>query len=104
MLVYVLSKSVEMPVEIPHHAEFHLDQHCLPRYCKPDALYNTSKNELTKLVHVRIQGGEGGSGPPWKITKYRVPKQCWSGSSQHSMLGHHRPFKWRFAGGPMMAR
>ena len=29
--------------------------------------------------------------------------------SQHSMLGHHQPasetpFKWRFAGGPMMAR
>ena len=29
-------------------------------------------------------------------------------SSQHSMLGHHQPasktpFKWRFAGGPMMA-
>ena len=29
-------------------------------------------------------------------------------ASQHSMLGHHRPatetpFKWRFAGGPMMA-
>ena len=29
--------------------------------------------------------------------------------SQHSMLGHHRhasetPFKWRFAGGPMLAR
>ena len=30
-------------------------------------------------------------------------------SSQHSMLGHHRPasetpFKWRFAGGPTIAR
>ena len=40
------------------------------------------------------------TGPdPLKITK--LP-------SQHSMLGHHRPasetpFKWRFAGGPMMA-
>ena len=37
---------------------------------------------------------------PWKITK--LP-------SHHSMLGHHQhasetPFKWRFAGGPMMAR
>ena len=37
---------------------------------------------------------------PLKITK--LP-------SQHSMLGHHRhasemPFKYRFAGGPMMAR
>ena len=41
------------------------------------------------------------TGPdPLKITKL---------SSQHSMLGHHRhasetPFKWRFAGGPMMVR
>ena len=37
---------------------------------------------------------------PLKITKLQ---------SQNSMLGHHRPasetpFKWRFAGGPMMAR
>ena len=37
---------------------------------------------------------------PWKITK--LP-------SQHSMLGHHRhasetPFKWRFAGRPMMVQ
>ena len=37
---------------------------------------------------------------PLKITKPPI---------QHSMLGHHRPtsetpFKWRFAGGPMMAR
>ena len=37
---------------------------------------------------------------PLKITK--LP-------SLHSMLGHHQhasetPFKWRFAGGPMMAR
>ena len=36
---------------------------------------------------------------PLKITK--LP-------SQHSMMGHYRhasetPFKWRFAGGPMMA-
>ena len=37
---------------------------------------------------------------PLKITK--LPKQ-------HSMLGHYQhtsetPFKWRFAGGPIMAR
>ena len=75
----------------------------------------TGDNPLAK--HVRIQGVDGGSGPhlknhinigvlsntgldPLKITK--LP-------SQHSMLGHHRhasetPFKWRFAGGPIMAR
>ena len=41
------------------------------------------------------------TGPdPLKITKLPI---------QHSMLGHHRPasetpFKWRFAGGPLMAR
>ena len=62
-------------------------------------------------------GGGGGSGPPLenyknigflsntgpdslKITKLPI---------QHSMFGHYRhasetPFKWRFAGGPMMAR
>ena len=38
--------------------------------------------------------------PGWKIIKLPI---------QHSMLGHHRhaseaPFKWRFAGGPMVAR
>ena len=37
---------------------------------------------------------------PLKITKLQ---------SQHSMLGHHRharetPFKWRFAGGPLITR
>ena len=46
-------------------------------------------------------GGPSNIGPdPIKITK--LP-------SQHLMLGHHRhasetPFKWRSAGGPMMAR
>ena len=31
---------------------------------------------------MRIKSGDRGSGPPppWKITKYRVPQQCWSGS------------------------
>ena len=70
-----------------------------------------------RLAHVRIQwGGQGvqttqknhknvgflsNTGPdPLKST--RLP-------SQHSMLDHHRPasetpFKWCFAGGPMMAR
>ena len=46
-------------------------------------------------------GFPGNTGPdPLKITK--LP-------SQYSMFGHHRhtsktPFKWHFAGGPMMAR
>ena len=55
--------------------------------------------------------------PPGKSQKYRVSEQYLSGSpekitklpTQHSMLGHHRhasetPYKWRFAGGPMMSR
>ena len=74
------------------------------------------------FIHVRIQRGVGGRGPgpplenhknigflenflsntgpdPLKITKLPI---------QHSMFGHHRPasetpFKWRFAGGPLMA-
>ena len=69
-------------------------------------------------LHALIQRGDRGSGPPpthppeksqsyrvfvavlvriaWKITK--LP-------SQQSMFGHFRPStKWRFAGGPIMAR
>ena len=65
------------------------------------------------------EGGTGGPGPlpPLKNHKnigflsntgpdhLKITKL----PSQHSMLGHHRnasetPFKWCFAGGPMMAR
>ena len=67
---------------------------------------------------MRIGGptGDRGSGPP-KIRKLldflailvRIPRIITRLPSQHSMLGHHRydsetPFKWRFAGGPMLAR
>ena len=57
-----------------------------------------------------------GSGPPEKSQNIWVlsntgpdPRTITKLPSQHSMLGHHRhasetPFKWRFAGGPMMAR
>ena len=60
--------------------------------------------------------GTEGPDPLEKSQKFRVSKQYWSRypeksprQSQHSMLGHYRPasetpFKWRFAGGPMMAR
>ena len=69
--------------------------------------------DATNHVPMQRGGGQGvritpenigflsNTGPdPLKITK--LP-------SQHSMLGHHRhasetPFKWRFAGGPMMTR
>ena len=50
---------------------------------------------------------------PGKLQKYRVskdigPLKITKLTSQHSMLGHHRlasrtPFKWPFAGGPLMA-
>ena len=54
--------------------------------------------------------GEWGPGPPEKSQKYRVPSNIGPDPlkiTKHSMFGHHRhvsetPFKWRFAGGPMM--
>ena len=61
-------------------------------------------------------GGTGGPSPSEKSQKYRVklsktgpdPLKIIKPQSQHSMLGNHRPasktqFKWRFAGGPMVA-
>ena len=66
--------------------------------------------------HVRIQRVDRGPGHPLKNHKNigflnnsdpDPPKNY--KATEHSMLGHHRhasetPFKWRFAGGPMMAR
>ena len=70
-------------------------------------------------MRIRIQRGGGGrgSGPPLKNHK-NIGLLSYSGPdplkitklpSQHSMLGHHQhaseiPFKWCFAGGPMLAR
>ena len=64
--------------------------------------------------HVRIQRGGQGVRTPLKNHKdiailVRIPCKTTKLPSQHSMLGHQRPasetpFKWRFAGGPMMAR
>ena len=61
--------------------------------------------------HARIQR-EGGSGGPAKAIEFLSNREPdpWKTiklPSQHSILGHHRPasetpFKWRFAGGPMM--
>ena len=62
------------------------------------------------------EGETGGPDPPWKIIK-NIGFLSNSGPDslkitklpiQHSMLCHHRPasetpFKWRFAGGSMMA-
>ena len=59
------------------------------------------------------RGGQGGLPPPpenhknivFLAIQVRIPWQI----TKHSMLGHHRhaskmPFKWHFAGGPMLAR
>ena len=61
-------------------------------------------------------GGAGGLDPPEKSQNIGFlsntgpdPLKITKLSFQHSMLGHHQhasetPFKWRFAGGPNMAR
>ena len=70
-------------------------------------------------MQVRIQGDRG-SGPPPPPRKNHTnkgflsntgpdPQKITNLSSQHSMLGLYRhasemPFKWRYAGGPMIAR
>ena len=58
----------------------------------------TRGSDPPEKSHIEFLGNT--SPDPMKIIKL---------SSQHSMLGQHRhasetPFKWRFAGGPMMAR
>ena len=66
-------------------------------------------------IHQQIQRGD--SPLPWQIAKYRVflailvqiPWKITKLPSQHSRLGHYQhasetPYKWHFAGGPMMAR
>ena len=77
---------------------------------------------MSTSVHPESMGGSrGGTGgpdppPPGKSQKIGLlnhtgpdPLEITKLPSQHSMLGHYRPasethFKWRFAGGPMMAR
>ena len=73
------------------------------------------------VAHALIQRGGGrGSGPPTLKNHKNIgflsntgpdPLKIKKLPSQHSTCGHHRPapvsktpFKWRFAGGPMMAR
>ena len=81
-------------------------------------IHRRNVDEGACLKHVRIQrGGTGGPDPPPRKSQkcrffsntdrdllkiLRIP-------SQHSILGHNNhaskmPFKWPFAGGPMMAR
>ena len=66
----------------------------------------------------RIQRGAGGPDPPPPEKSHNIgfPSNIDPDSleitklpSQHSMVGHYRhasepPFKWRFAGGPLMAQ
>ena len=68
-------------------------------------------------MFAQIQGGQGFWTPPPEKKHKNVGFLSRTGlnplksqlPSHHSMLGHHRhasetPFKWRFAGRPMMAR
>ena len=73
-----------------------------------------------QYIHWSVPCGTGvkGSGPPLPENHKNIEYLSNTGPdplkfsklpSQHSMLGHHlhpseTPFKWRFAGGPMMAR
>ena len=77
--------------------------------------------KINKMLAQRMKcicgsrGGDRGSGPSSKITKYRSfssngpdPLKIVKLPSQLSIFGHNRlasktPFKWRFAGGPKMA-
>ena len=73
------------------------------------------------VAHTRILRGGQGSGPPPPLKNHKNigflsntgpdPLKIHKLPSQHSMLGHHQPvpvsetpFKWRFAGRPVMAR
>ena len=81
-------------------------------------LYQDNLQQLRHVAHVRIQRGGSGSVPPSLKNHKNIgclsntgldPLKITKLPSQHSMLGHHRhasetPFKWRSAGGPMMAR
>ena len=61
-------------------------------------------------------GRAGGANPPEKSPKYRVLYQYWSGSPEKSysyqsefevgpsLVRQRTPFKWSFAGGPIMTR
>ena len=75
---------------------------------------------IHSVCHVRIQRGARGPDPPPSEKNTQkigfliallvwIPYKTTKRTSQHSVLVHHQPasktpFKWRFAGGPMMAR
>ena len=78
-------------------------------------------SEIPRIImftHVRIQGvGQGVRTPPpeksqnigFRSNSGPDPLKNYEATEPASMLGHHQhasetPFKWRFAGGPMMAR
>ena len=79
------------------------------------SLYNHARRHGLYL-HVRIKRGGGAGGPDplkksqniWFLSNSGPdPLTNHTAVSQHSMLGHHQhtsemPFKWRFAGGPMV--
>ena len=75
---------------------------------------------MNQNPHVQIQRGGGGAWGPDPLENYKKNIGFLSNTgphllkitklpSQHSMLGHNRPtsetpFKWCFAGGPLMIR
>ena len=73
----------------------------------------------TALYHQPCKDQEVGTGGPDPLENYKDigflsntgqdPLKITKLPIQHSMLGHHRPsrktpFKWRFAGGPLVTR
>ena len=66
------------------------------------------------LIYADPERETGGADPPEKsqsieFSSNTAPDIMTNLQSQHSMLGHHpqaseKPFKWHFAGRPMMAR
>ena len=85
-------------------------------------VYNDLQFGMLNIIfvsHVQIQRGDRGFGSPAPLENYKNlgflsntgldPLKITKLPMQHSMLGHHlpaskRPFKWRFAGGTLMAR
>ena len=77
-----------------------------------------ANNKATSVQSIRGSIGGAESGPPPPLKKHKnIRFRINTGpnplnnhiSCKHSILGHHchadkTPFKWRFAGGPMMAR
>ena len=83
--------------------------------CKSGSKIQYRPKQLFPMLMRGFRGGGGCRTPPPLENHKKIGFLSNTGQdslkthSQHPMLGHHRhasetPFKWRFAGGPMMAR